>query len=440
MIFGKLLKKVELNKKSILKFYFTIGTGLIVVLFITYVQGFQKRATKEAKIVPDLVTKFMYFSGYEDFESQLVQYILRDIIANIDYPIIITNEKQIPVFWKNIGITENVQWNSLPPEQRAIALRRLNKMKEKDHRIVLTHPNIRDGYEDTILGYTFYEDSKIVKRLKVLPYVEVFFIIIFISLGIYGQSLAKKNEKKMIWVGLAKETAHQFGTPISSLLGWIDFLKIKIDNNLNNSNHSLENDNSQFLLDMQDILEDMSSDIFLLKKVASRFGKVGSTVSLKKSNIDDVINNSIDYFTKRLPHFNNQLKIHYIFKDKDTYLNIDTELMQWALENMLKNCIDAMQMKAGNIIITTFKLERKYYILIKDEGVGINKSMYNKIFEPGITSKDRGWGLGLSLTNRIITEYHHGKIKVLESTLNEGTTFEISLPLLEDDYVLEKRV
>ncbi len=442
MIFGKLLKKIESNKKSILTFYFSIGTALIIVLFITYALGFQKRAAKEAKIVPDLVTQFMYFSGHEDFESLLIQYILEEIIAKIDYPIIITNEKQIPIFWKNIGVTENIQWNSLPPQQRALALRKLNRMKEKNYKIELTHNNpLNPDNQHNIIGYTFYEDSKIIKRLKVLPYVELFFIVVFILFGLYGLSLAKRNEKKMIWVGLAKETAHQFGTPISSLQGWIDFLKIKIENTLNPSCElsDRETERTEFLFNMQEILEDMSSDIVLLKKVASRFGKVGSTVSLKPQNIDNVINQSIEYFQKRLPHFNNHLRIHYLCKDENAFLNIDIELMQWALENMLKNCIDSMQNKSGDIIITSFKHERKFYILIKDEGIGISKSMFNKIFEPGITTKTRGWGLGLSLTKRIVEEFHYGKIKVLESTINEGTTFEISLPLLEEEYSLEKK-
>ena len=441
MIFGKLLKKIESNKKPILTFYFSIGTALIIVLFITYVQGFQKRASLEAKIVPNLISQFMYLSGYDDFEPLIIQYILEEIIAKIDYPIIITNEKQIPIFWKNIGIDETTQWHTLPPQQRAIALRKLNRMKEKNYKIVLTHTDNSDhNTEKKVIGYTFYEDSKIIKRLKVLPYIELFFIVIFILIGLYGLSLAKRNEKKMIWVGLAKETAHQFGTPISSLQGWIDFLKVKIETIINPSYQTENNqaNNIEFIFNLQEILDDMSSDITLLNKVASRFGKVGSTINLNPNNIDNVINQSIEYFKKRLPHFNNYVNIHYICKDKNTFLDIDIELMQWAIENLLKNCIDAMQNKSGDIIITSFKYERKYCILIKDEGIGINKSMYNKIFEPGITTKTRGWGLGLSLTKRIIEEFHFGKIKVLESTLNEGTTFEILLPLLEKDYSLKQ--
>ena len=418
MNFGKLSKNFDISKKALLKIYFTIGTILIVGLFVTYAEGFQKQASHEAKIVPDLISKFMYFAGHENFEAILVQYILEEIIANIDYPIIITNERQIPVFWKNLGISENANWNNLPPEQKVIAIRKLNNIRKRGHIIPLYHSE-----EDIVLGYTFYEDSKIIKRLKILPYVEVFFIVTFILFGLYGLSLVKRNEKKMIWVGLAKETAHQFGTPISSLIGWIDFLKIKLENNPQKD-------------DLYEMLDDMTSDVLLLKKVASRFGKVGSNIKLKPSNIDIIINQSIEYFQKRLPHFNNEINIHFICKNENTMLLLDAELIQWAFENLIKNCIDAMKNKSGNIILTAFKYERKFYILFKDEGIGMSKSMFSKVFEPGITTKSRGWGLGLSLTKRIVEEFHNGKIKVLESTVGEGTTFEISLPLMEDDYSL----
>jgi len=355
----------------------------------------------------------MYYAGHENFESILIQYILEEIIANIDYPIIITDYNQTPVFWKNIGVDEGASWDNLHESERSIALRRLDRMRRKDHIIPLYHPD-----EDITLGYTFYEDTRIIRRLRILPYIEMVFIVMFIAFGLYGLSLVKRQEKKMLWEGLAKETAHQFGTPISSLIGWIDFIKIKFENNPQKK-------------ELFSLLDDMTTDVHLLRKVASRFGKVGSSIKLKHTNIHDIINQSVKYFQKRLPHISNEIKIYYKRTSEETFILLDEELMLWALENILKNCIDAMKNKSGDIVFTSFQKEQKFHILIKDDGIGMSKSMFSKIFEPGVTTKARGWGLGLSLTKRIIEEYHHGKIRVLESVHNEGTTFEIVLPTID---------
>jgi signal transduction histidine kinase len=219
----------------------------------------------------------------------------------------------------------------------------------------------------------------------------------------------------MIWTGLAKETAHQFGTPISSLIGWIDFLRIKIENNPQKE-------------ELNSIFNDMNHDVEILKKVASRFGKVGSNIALIPSDIDEIIMDTIEYYKKRLPNDNNKIKMIYKTLNPKTILNIDKELFSWAIENIIRNCIDAMKNKKGVIKIQSYRQEESFFILIKDQGEGIKKSMLKSIFEPGVTTKERGWGLGLSLTKRIIEEYHNGKVKVLDSSAKQGTTIEITLP------------
>ena len=414
MNFGTLLKRIEINKRFYLNLYFTVGTIVMLSIFVFYAEVLRRQATRSAKVVPDLVSNFMYYSGRENFESILAHYILREIIANISYPIIITDVAHIPIFWKNIDVDENTYWDELTHEEQAKTIRRLDRMREKGHFIPLH--NVDESY---VFGYTFFEDSLIMRRLKQMPYVEAAVVILFMSFGILGIILLKRYEQRMIWVGLAKETAHQLGTPISSLIGWIDFLKIKIG----------DNPQSEELLPL---LDDMTIDVELLKKVASRFGKVGSVVELHPEHIDIVINNSIEYFQKRLPHLNNEITIHYESKNPDTVLMLDMELMQWAIENIIKNSIDAMIHKSGSIRLTSYRHEKKFIIIIKDEGKGINKSILERIFEPGVTSKKRGWGLGLSLTKRIIEDYHQGKIRALDTTEEKGATFEITLYLNPD--------
>jgi signal transduction histidine kinase len=232
--------------------------------------------------------------------------------------------------------------------------------------------------------------------------------------GLYGLMLLKRTEKDSLWIGLAKETAHQFGTPITSLMGWVDYLKA------HPHGFKTETEYAQFI-------EWMTADLEKLKTVTSRFGKVGSAIKLAPNDLNQVLEEIVEYFKERLPHQSSKIELSYISKLDDTKVLMDSDLIKWTMENLIKNCIDAIGKKGGNIIITSFVKKPWVYIHVRDEGKGIPRKLWNKIFDPGITTKNRGWGLGLSLAKRIIVEYHLGKIKVLESTIGEGTTIEIML-------------
>jgi len=181
--------------------------------------------------------------------------------------------------------------------------------------------------------------------------------------------------------------------------------------------------------DIDQIVQYMTADLEHLKNIASRFGKVGSITKLEPQNLDEIISATVEYFRERMPHLGNKIDIHYIGKIEGVQVLMDKELIKWTLENLIKNCVDAMSNKGGNIIITATMKKPWIYIQIRDEGKGIPHRQWKSIFEPGVTTKTRGWGLGLSLAKRIIEEYHNGHIKVLQSSLGEGTTFEIKLPV-----------
>jgi len=224
----------------------------------------------------------------------------------------------------------------------------------------------------------------------------------------------KKNEENMLWIGLAKETAHQFGTPISSLLGWLDIISMKIE----------EKGNDKEMIKM---LNYMKTDIDHLYNIASRFGKVGSSIKRTPQNLDNIIHETTKYFKTRLPSMGSEIELIFQNELKDCKVEIDPDLVKWTLENLIKNSIDAIQQKGGKITIKLFERKAKVFIHVIDTGNGIPKSMYKRIFYPGITSKNRGWGLGLSLAKRIIEEFHGGKIRVLTSEVGKGTTIEIIL-------------
>ena len=382
-------------------------------MMILYSNNIISVAKNESKMVPNLIANFIQHSTEDNFDEILVQYILEEVIQKVDYPLIVTDADNRPLYWKNLDIPENVELSTLTKEEKARLYYELKKMRKKHWVIPLRYTK----RNSKILGYTYFSESASIRLLKFLPYLVGISFLLFILLGIYGLILKKRQEKNQLWIGLAKETAHQFGTPITSLLGWIDILKLKIN--------SAEIDEKESF-DM--MLNQMAIDVEQLKKVASRFGKVGSTIKLVDTDIVKVLDETVEYYKLRTPTLTNKINLYFITKMKEKIIKIDEELFKWAIENLIKNAIDAMQLKGGNIIVTLLQDEENIDILVKDEGKGMPKKMFNSVFNPGITTKKRGWGLGLSLSKRIIEEYHNGKIKVLESTIGEGTTFEIEIP------------
>jgi len=387
-----------------------VGSLLILMFFIIYTNIVLTNIRKDVQLVPDLYSKFLSLPASVNLERFLFQYFMEEIIPRIDYPIILVDSLKIPFSWENIKI-EKKNFSELDLKQQKILLKMVKKMESQKNVIPLKF-NVED---EKVHSFVYFGDSKTLIELKLMPYIGTGLFLVFLLLGIYGVIILKKNERDIIWVGLAKETAHQFGTPLSSLGGWLDILSLKLEE-------------KKEYPKMQEILQYMNADIDRLNKIASRFGKVGSILIHQKTNLHDTIMETVELFKRRLPSISQKLTIKFESEIKGKEIKIDPDLIKWTLENIIKNSIDAMQKNAGRIEITAFSANRKTFIHIKDEGVGMQKSMYKRIFVPGTTSKERGWGLGLSLAKRIIEEYHNGKIRVLESEINKGTTFEIMLP------------
>lgn len=255
--------------------------------------------------------------------------------------------------------------------------------------------------------YIFYGNSKLQKTLMVFPFIQLAVIVIFIGFGFLTFRSSQEDEQNKVWIGLAKETAHQLGTPISSLLGWIEYLK------------SQEVDPG--------VVEEMNKDLTRLMKVTDRFSKIGSATLLSPANVNEVVGNSVMYFRSRVPK-NVMLSYNGLaIAPVQTMINI--ALFEWVVENLLKNSLDALQGQ-GEIDVRISDNIEWVFIDVRDSGKGIPKSNFKRIFEPGFTTKTRGWGLGLSLSRRIIEEYHNGKIFVVDSEPGKGTTIRISLKRL----------
>lgn len=252
--------------------------------------------------------------------------------------------------------------------------------------------------------YIYYEDSILLRRLSLYPYVQLLVMVILVIIIYFAVIYTKRAEQNKVWVGLSKETAHQLGTPISSLMAWTEYLAATGAD--------------------KEITEEINKDVTRLSTIADRFSKIGSQPEVQLEYINDVVGSSLDYMKNRI---SGKVDINMHLSDDDHGVKLSRPLFEWVMENLTKNAVDAME-GIGRIDITTGTDHNKVFIEVHDTGKGISRKNFKTVFNPGYTTKKRGWGLGLTLVKRIIEEYHGGKIFVKDSVLGQGTTFRIELP------------
>lgn len=395
-----------------IKFVLLAIALIIAVATLYYTDNVVKQLQEREKRIATLFAKGLEYVANSNEPEKDYTFIFENIIQEIDFPLILTdpddnfdpdNHTQI----RNIEIDTN--WSR---EQKIKYLSELIKKMDE------THPPILVTYADTIvLSKIHYGDSKLVEQLKYYPYVQLLIAAAFILLAYIGFSYVKKNENSKIWVGLSKETAHQLGTPLSSLMGWIELMKINY------------NDPDK----VNDLISEIENDLERLRKVADRFSKIGSTPEMKNENLIKIIERVISYFERRIPQTgkNIQLSVEIVNADKfekhQFVSRINPELFEWVLENLTKNSIDAIEDKTGKITYQLSADKKNIYIDVIDTGKGIDLRYRKEIFRPGFSTKKRGWGLGLSLAKRIIEEYHKGKIFVKSSVPGKGSVMRIVL-------------
>ena len=375
---------------------FVLGLVLVSGLML-YTQSLVKNLREDNREIVQLYAELMAKAVINDSDENL-NFIFENVIKKVQFPIVQTNEEGKPLSWRNLSDNKKTSKDVKPI---------VRVMDKQNDPISLIYHDPMTG-EEHVWGVLHFGDSKLIQRLIWLPYFEIGAISLFILLGFVGFSFIRNSEKQHIWVGMARETAHQLGTPVSALMGWVDWLRKNPEKTL-------------------DIVEEMDADLNRLNQVSERFSQMGSMPKLDETDLSELIKTVVNYLEKRLPTKGKSLKIVNEITSK-TNINANVTLLSWAIENVIKNGIDAITQESGEIRIRLCIEKEEVRIQIHDNGKGVEKKDWKNVFRPGFSTKNRGWGMGLSLTQRIIQDIHRGKIFIKSSSPVSGTTFEIILP------------
>ena len=409
------------SKKQRWKLALSLLAILICVasVFVTnkLVKELKSEETKKIEIWAQATKQLVNSSSQGDFSLAI-----KVVSENRNIPVILVDEcdsiletRNIKYFSKSDSLIladyENIRYDINPIKKDSITTIKAQKLLNQ-YKLFLreTLSKMRESGDDPIeinfIGdkqWIYYADSELLNNLRYYPIYQLLFIFIFVFIGYMVFSSARKSEQNQVWAGMAKETAHQIATPLSSLMAWNEL--IKDDKN-------------------EDMVFEMKKDLDRLETIADRFSKIGSKPKLDKHEIVSVVDKSVKYLKSRLSE-NTEFVLENL--ERELYANINKTLLEWVIENICKNAVDAMQGK-GKIDISVSQNNSTIQIIIKDSGKGIDKELISDIFKPGVTTKTRGWGLGLSLSKRIIEDYHKGKLFLLDSNPNDGTSFAIFLP------------
>ena len=319
--------------------------------------------------------------------------VLSVMEGNNTIPVVVLDKEGHVTDYRNIDIKAKNATDTA-----AFVERMGKRMKDADRYIKI---QIGDSADYQLVCY---DDSVMLKRLAAWPYVQLGIVLIFVVIAIFALLSSKRAEQNKVWVGLSKETAHQLGTPISSLMAWTEMLK-----------ESYPDD---------ELLQEMDKDVKRLERIAERFSKIGSVPEPVESSMNEVLRHVIEYMNRRTSQ---KVQILSQMPGEDVIVKMNASLFEWVIENLCKNAVDAME-GAGTITLTLMKEEKVVIVEVQDTGKGIKKKDIKNVFTPGFTTKKRGWGLGLSLAKRIVEEYHRGRIFVKSSEIGKGTTFRIEMP------------
>lgn len=336
-----------------------------------------------------------------DASPDNIEFLFGIIEQNHSIPVLLTDNDGNILLHRNFNLPGQVDslapWVISPVNEKYLR----KKLASLDKRENVIHINIAPN----ITQHLYYDDSTLLKRLSYYPYVQLLVMLAFIAVVYFAVNSTRKAEQNKVWVGLSKETAHQLGTPISSLMAWVELLR------------STGTD--------EDMVKEMDKDVNRLSMIASRFSKIGSRPNMEKEELNEVVARAAGYMQTRI---SSRIKLTVDLCSESLPVEMSSPLFEWVMENLIKNAVDAME-GSGSISVATFIDNSRACVTVTDTGKGISRKNHKTVFNPGFTTKKRGWGLGLALAKRIVDQYHRGRIYVAWSEPQRGTTFRIDLPL-----------
>lgn len=375
------------------KIFLVLAAVVIAVTSLVISNIFVKDLAKEERNKMEVWAEAMRSFNMAD-ETTDLGLVLKVMNENHTIPVIVLDSNGAPQICRNLEMRNISEKDSI------------QYVKQLGHNLFNAGRYIRISLYDTNKNAYIdvcYDDSTILKRLAYYPYVQLGVVLIFVVVAIFALLTSKRAEQNKVWVGLSKETAHQLGTPISSLMAWTEILKENYPDD--------------------DLIPEMDKDVKRLQLIADRFSKIGSLPEPVPSSLNDVVDHVIDYMDRRT---SSKVLITKRFPNEDIVVNLNASLFEWVIENLCKNAVDAMEGE-GHITIDVKDSPERAIIEVTDDGKGIKKKDIGSVFKPGFTTKKRGWGLGLSLAKRIVEEYHKGRIFVKRSEVGVGTTFRIEI-------------
>jgi hypothetical protein len=386
------------RNKSNIKIIILLVALVIGAASLIYTNFLVKKLEEREKKIIDLYAKALEYVANADLNEN-INFITSEIVeVNNSIPVILTDENGVPTSSAN---SRNISFpkNATEEEKLKILRKEIKIMREEKDPIPVEAFGVTQ--------YIYYRNSNLIFQLKWYPYIQLTIIALFVVLAYLIFSVTRRNEQNRVWVGMAKETAHQLGTPLSSLMAWLEYFRL---------NESYRDDPA---------IDEIEKDIKRLEMITMRFSSIGSVPKLEEYDIEEVIVTVVDYLKKRLSS-----KVNFQIRndlEKGTKIRINYSLFHWVIENICKNAVDAMEGVGDLTIHMADSANNQIFIDISDTGKGIPKSKIREIFRPGFTTKRRGWGLGLTLAHRIIEEYHSGRIFIKNSEVKVGTTFRIIL-------------
>jgi len=399
-----------LGRSALFKVFLVGGALIISALFIWYTFVVIEQLQRDTRDQVDKYVRLWQLAANAPTSGDALPFIFDEIIVKARFPIVVLDADKKPVSWRNIpGISSN-------DTSRAV-LEDLIQVADDMYRHNGEYPLY---FGETNVNYLRYGDSDVINQLRVMPFVAVGLVLAFLLVVIVGFQNIRRSEERFIWVGMAKETAHQLGTPLSSLLGWLEVIGRE-------HRHDIPAQEQEQLLDST--VANMKMDVNRLQRVATRFGQIGSVPEMRECDLNVMVADTVQYYRARLP-FEGQGTQILISAGDIPPVRLNPELFSWVLENLIKNSLQAVDPKSGQVTVTTaVSADRRTVALdISDNGRGIPPGATKKIFHPGFTTKKRGWGMGLTLVKRIVEEYHVGRIQLLRSQPGD-TVFRVTLPI-----------